>query len=65
MTPAQLKEARRELGLTAAGLAKVLRLGKHGGRTVRRWEAGDSGIPGPAQVAIEMLIAALPPEEQP
>jgi DNA-binding transcriptional regulator YiaG len=64
VTPTQLKEARRELRLTADGLAKLLRLGKHGGRTVRHWEAGDHPVPGPAQVAIEMLLAALPPEDQ-
>lgn len=58
MTPDQLKEARRKLGFSTAGLAKALRLGKQGARTVRRWEAGDSGIPGPAEVAIEMMLAA-------
>lgn len=56
MTPEELREARRKLGLSAAGLARLLRLGANGGRTVRRWEAGDSQIPGPAQVAIELLL---------
>ena len=56
MTPTELKEARRKLGLSAAGLARMLRLGSHGGRTVRRWEAGENAIPGPAQVAIEMML---------
>ena len=58
MTPDQLKEARRKLGFSTAGLAKALRLGKQGARTVRRWEAGDSAIPGPAEVAIEMMLTA-------
>lgn len=56
MTPDQLKEARRKLGLSTAGLARVLRLGAGGARTVRRWESGESGIPGPAQVAIEFML---------
>lgn len=59
MTPDELREARRKLGLSAATLAKALRLGKAGERTVRRWEAGDSAIPGPAQVAIEMMLERL------
>ena len=42
MTPTELKQARATLGLSAAGLAKVLHLGS--GRTIRRWEAGDSRI---------------------
>jgi DNA-binding transcriptional regulator YiaG len=58
MTPAELKDARRKLGLSTAGLARALRLGAQGARTVRRWESGDSGIPGPAQVAIEYMLEA-------
>jgi DNA-binding transcriptional regulator YiaG len=57
MTPAELRQARRELGLSAAKLAAALRLGADGGRTVRRWEAGGNPIPGPAQVAVEMMLA--------
>ena len=56
MTPADLRAARQTLGLSTAKLAALLRLGEHGGRTVRRGEAGDSAIPGPAQVAIELLL---------
>jgi DNA-binding transcriptional regulator YiaG len=55
MAPTELREARQKLGLSAAGLAKALRLGANGGRTVRRWEAGGP-IPGPAQVAIELML---------
>jgi DNA-binding transcriptional regulator YiaG len=57
VTPAELREARRKLGFSASGLARALRLGKGGDRTVRRWEAGERQIPGPAQVAIEMMLA--------
>lgn len=59
MTPAELKEARRKLGLSAAGLAKALRMGKHGGRTVRRWEAGECEASGPVLVAIELMLERL------
>lgn len=61
MTADELREVRQKLGLSTAGLAKALRLGKAGARTVRRWESGDSQIPGPAEVAMEFMLAALPP----
>ncbi len=59
MTPAEVRTAREALGLTANGMAEALRLGRNGGRTVRRWESGQTPISGPAQVAIEMMIARL------
>lgn len=59
MTPSEVKAARKALGLTANGLAEALRLGKNGGRTVRRWESGETPISGPAQVAIEMMLASM------
>lgn len=54
MTPAELRTARDTLGLSAEGLARVMRV--QSGRTVRRWEAGDRDIPGPAIVLIEALL---------
>lgn len=39
MTPADIKEIRKRLGLTQAGLAAALGMGRHGERTVRDWEA--------------------------
>jgi DNA-binding transcriptional regulator YiaG len=56
LTPDEIKAARQRLGLSANGLAEALRLGKGGGRTVRRWEAGDVAITGPASVAIELML---------
>ena len=58
MTPAEIRTARSTLGLSANGLAEALRLGKGGGRTVRRWESGDVPISGPASLAIELLLKA-------
>lgn len=53
MTPTELKTIRNQLGLTQAGLAALLKVGS--GRTVRRWEAGERAIPGPAAVALRLL----------
>jgi DNA (cytosine-5)-methyltransferase 1 len=57
MTAGDLIAARKRLGLSQSGLAQVLRLGPNGDRTVRRWEAGDVPITGPASVAIELLLS--------
>jgi DNA-binding transcriptional regulator YiaG len=57
MTADELKPARRELGLSAAKLARALELGEQGGRTVRRWEAGDRPVAGPAAVAVRLMLA--------
>lgn len=43
VTPAELKQARHSLGLSAAKLAKAV--GVASDRTVRRWEHGDRRIP--------------------
>ena len=55
MSPADLKAARRELGLSQAGLAALLRV--QSDRTVRKWEAAERDIPGSAAVLIEVLLA--------
>ncbi len=56
MTPDAIKAARKRLGFTQSELAEALRMGANGGRTVRRWEAGEMPITGPAAVAIELLV---------
>lgn len=56
MTPADLTAARKRLGLSQAGLSQALRMGKHGGRTVRRWELGEIEVPGPVAVAVELML---------
>ena len=55
-TPAGFRAAREALGLTQRQLAEALELGKDGGRTVRRWEAEDREIPGPAAVAVRLML---------
>ena len=56
MTPAEFRAARKALGLSANGMAEALRLGKGGGRTVRRWESGETPVTGPVSVAVELLL---------
>lgn len=57
MSPAELRAARKTLGLTQRGLADALRLtGPYGKDTVRSWESGRRKISGPATVAIEALL---------
>ena len=56
-TAAELKAARRALGFSADGLARMVRV--EDGRTVRRWEAGDREIPGPVTVLMETAMGYL------
>jgi DNA (cytosine-5)-methyltransferase 1 len=58
VTADELVAARKALGLSQSGLAEALRLGPNGDRTVRRWEAGDVPVTGPASLAIELLLAS-------
>jgi hypothetical protein len=58
MTPADLRVAMALLRFSEAGLARALRLGKHGAKTVRRWKSGENGIPGPVQVLLETWLRA-------
>jgi hypothetical protein len=56
VTPAELKSARERLGLSTAGLAEALRMGKGGGRHIRKLEAGQHPISGPIAVAVELML---------
>jgi DNA-binding transcriptional regulator YiaG len=56
MTPDALRKARKRLGLSQSGLAKALRMGANGGRTVRRWELGEIPVTGPASVAVQLML---------
>ncbi len=56
MSPADLRAARKRLGLTQNGLAEALRMGKWGWQTISKWERDGSTIPGPVQVAIEGML---------
>ena len=56
MQPADLRAARKALGLSQKGLAEALRMGKSGWQSVSRWESDGNTIPGPVQVAVEALL---------
>lgn len=55
MTPTQIKSIRKRAGLSQTDLATLLRITDQ--RTVRRWEAGDVPVSGPASIILEMLDA--------
>lgn len=57
-----LRKARDELGMSAKQLAKTLRMGKGADRTIRRYESGESPVPGPVSVAVEALVTGFRPE---
>lgn len=60
MTPRELKQARKALGLSQSGLAEALRLSeRNGDRSVRGWEKEGNTVPGPVQVAVEQMLARL------
>lgn len=56
MTPADLRAARKQLGLSQTALAEKLHMGKNGYQSVGRWEADGNTIPGPVQVAVQCLL---------
>ena len=55
MTPKEFKKTRNTLGLSQAKLAR--KLGIKNARTIRKWEAGENKIPGPAAVAIGFILS--------
>ena len=65
MTPIELKTARKQLGLSQAGLAHALGLSeKHGLTTVGRYERGTREIPGPVVLAMKWLEHVRSADEQ-
>lgn len=62
-TKEDFRNARQELGVSASQLAKTLRMGKYADRTIRRYESGESPIPGPVSVAVEALLSGFRPED--
>jgi len=55
MTPTELKAIRQRYGLSTRELAELLRISDQ--RTIRRWEAGDNPISGPASIVLELMDA--------
>jgi len=53
MTPLELKEARRTLGLNQVEMARSLGVSRAG---YLHWERGERQIPGICRVAVELLL---------
>jgi len=53
MTPTQLKQARQQLGLTQAAMAKAMGIGA---RKWERWEGGHSPISPEGARLVEMIL---------
>lgn len=60
MTPEDLKKIRHALGMTQSELGRALGLApNNAGRILRRWEAGDAAVSGPAQVALTYMMQGV------
>jgi DNA-binding transcriptional regulator YiaG len=53
VTPAELQDTMRRLGLSQIGAASLLRVNV---RTVRRWQDGDVPVPFAVAVVLRMLV---------
>lgn len=62
MTPEKFKAARNSLSLSQGDLAEIWGMGKNGGRTIRRWEAGDTPINPVAAYCILLMLGREPGE---
>lgn len=56
-----LAKARRAMGISLSDLADALRMGANGERNLRRWEAGETPMPGAVGVAVEAMQAGFVP----
>lgn len=61
MTPEQFKKARKKLGLSANKMGMALGLRGDPGRTIRRYESGQSEISGPVHTAMLALLEGFRP----
>jgi len=59
VTPAELRTARKALGLTQHGLAEAFGMGKWGFQSVAKWEKGQQPIPTWVDLALEGLAARI------
>jgi hypothetical protein len=71
MTGPELVEARAELGMAwglgrplfASELGRILGMGgRDPGESIRDWETGRRRMPGPAEVAVELMLAGALPQ---
>lgn len=59
MTKEQFKDARKALCYSQQALADEWGMGNNGGRTIRRWEAGERPLSPIAAYAIALMLEAL------
>lgn len=57
------RSSRDKLGMSAKQMARALRMGKGADRTIRRYESGESPVPGPVSVAVEAMVQGFVPAE--
>jgi len=65
MKPQEFKNIREALDLTQHGTARLFRMGKHGGRNVQHWEAGNAEVPGWASLVMDILNSGKLPDLTP
>ncbi len=64
MKPEEFRAIRESAGLSQGRLARLLGLGRDGGRAVRRWESGERSIGGPVTICMRALeLGVLQPGE--
>lgn len=59
MTPAQFRDARKALGYSQQALADEWGMGDNGGRTIRRWEAGERPMNPIAAYSMKLMQKAV------
>lgn len=59
MKPQEFRAIRKNAGLSQGSLARLLGLGRDGGRAVRRWEGGERSISGPVTICMRALDLGL------
>lgn len=64
MTPDELKEIGEQLYGSWGWQSKIANALKVDGSTVRRWISGATAIPGPAEVALELILKIKRIEEE-
>lgn len=66
MTPSELKQARRSLGLSLSQMARMLGYdGAHGAQQVRRMESGERAIRGAQARLLEAYVDGYRPDDWP
>lgn len=65
MTPEELRAIGEQLFGTWGWQTKIAKALRVDGSTVRRWISGATAIPGPAEVALELLAKYQKPGENP